>query len=468
MKSKKKATVAKLSVLAVGLITISSVDSIRNLPGSAQLGSQAIFYFIAVAICYFIPIALVCAELSTTYPDNGGIYLWGKKTLGKHFGFLSLWFQFAENLVYYPPLLVFIIATGVFPISENLSSNNMLMFILINVIFWIVTFINIFGLKVSAIFTEIFATIGTVLPMVLICAVGIYWYNSPVEVNQIHITLKSIFPSFDQLNISVTFTTVVLSLTGMEIATVYAKEVKNPQKSYPKALMIATCFILLTLILGSLAIATVVGPANSTLNEGIMVFFTHFFEMIKIPWFIPIIAICIVCGGLAGLNNWIIAPIKGLHVAAQDGYLPKMLARENKYSAPVALLIIQGFIVTLLSLLFLFIPSVNEGMWLLNILMAVLYMVMYIFIFISFLASRILDTKINRPFKVPFGVFGMWFVFILGTFSSGVTILASFNPTAAVGITHYSTFIILLFIGFFIFTIPAIVAIIYQVKRTGK
>ena len=63
-------SVAKLSVFSIIMITITSVDSIRNLPGAALLGSHAISFFVLAGLCFFVPTALVCAEMSTTYPKH--------------------------------------------------------------------------------------------------------------------------------------------------------------------------------------------------------------------------------------------------------------------------------------------------------------------------------------------------------------------------------------------------------------
>lgn len=458
--SKKK--VAGLSVFAVAMITITSVDSIRNLPGSATLGSQAIFFFFIAALMFFIPVALVCAELTTMFPVNGGVYLWGKKAFGKNFGFIALWFQFAENLVFYPTLLIFILATLFFPFSQNASNNPKLMFIAINVVFWGVTFMNFFGLKISALFTELMGLLGTIIPMLLIMGIGIFWYFTKGDLNLIHLDWHTIIPNFSSNTLSITFTSVILSLTGMEIATVYAKEVKDPQKSYPRALLISTIFILLTLTIGSLAIATVVGPNSSTLNLGVMQFFTAFFNILHLPFMTTIIAICIVLGGLASLNNWIIAPLKGLITAGKDSFFPVSFQRENRHNAPIFMLILQGIVVTALSSIFIFIPSVNEGMWFLNILMTQLYMIMYVTIFISFIVIRYKFPHLHRPFKVPGGNIVAWFIALFGIFSTSATIIISFKPSSSITIGNPYLFVVSLFIGLFIFSIPALFAIIYR------
>ncbi len=452
----------KLSVFSVVMITVTSVDSIRNLPGVALFGSHLISFFLLAGFCYFLPTALVCAEMSTTYPQQGGVYNWGKETLGPSFGFVTVWYQYAENIVYYPPLISFIIATGVYPFAPHLANNNIFMLVMINVIFWSLTLVNIFGLKLSSIITNVFGMVGLIFPILLIIALGGYWVISDPSASHISLrTASDWLPDFHQAGIGASFTAIVLSLTGVEITTAYATEVDNPQRTYPRALLLSTGLILLTLTLCSLSIAAVVPHNDSSLSEGIILAFKAFFEDLHLTFLLPVIALAIVFGTLASLNNWIIAPTKSLFVAAQDHFLPKALAKENKSKAPVPLLLLQGVIVTILSLAFILVPNVNEGMWLLNILMTQLYMAMYICVFISFVASRCKHKHLDRPFRVPGGKVGMVLAAGLGIASSVITIIVSFDVPASI---NQNVAMFSLIIGFIIFSLPAIFAIIHRRK----
>lgn len=69
------------------MITVGSVDSIRNLPATALFGSQLIFYFVLGALFFLIPTALVSAELASGWAKQGGIYIWVKEAFGKKSGF---------------------------------------------------------------------------------------------------------------------------------------------------------------------------------------------------------------------------------------------------------------------------------------------------------------------------------------------------------------------------------------------
>lgn len=453
----------KLSVFSIIMITVTSVDSIRNIPGAALFGSHAISFFLLAGFCFFVPTALVCAELSTTYPEQGGVYLWGKETLGPNFGFATVWYQYAENIVYYPPLISFIVATGAYPFFPDLAQNNMFMLVMINVIFWALTLVNIFGLRLSSLITNVFGTLGLIFPILLIIGLGGYWaYTHPGES---HISLRHVsdwLPDLSQDGIGAGFTAVVLSLTGLEITTSYASEVENPQKAYPKALLISTILILVSLTACSLSISSVVSSDHSSLSEGVILAFKAFFDDLHLSFLLPFIALAIVFGTLASLNNWIIAPTKSLHVAAKDSFMPMSLAKENRNQAPVSLLLLQGTIVSVLSLVFIFVPNVNQGMWLLNILMTQLYMVMYICIFVSFLVSRYKHADIERPFRVSGGKIGMCLVAGLGLMSCLVTIVVSFDVPAGISAKTGAYALIL---GFIIFSLPAFAAVMYRNRK---
>ncbi|UFN70822.1 APC family permease [Vibrio alginolyticus] len=453
----------KLSVFSIIMITITSVDSIRNIPGAALFGSHAISFFLLAGLCFFVPTALVCAELSTTYPKQGGVYLWGKETLGPNFGFATVWYQYAENIVYYPPLISFIVATGAYPFFPDLAQNNMFMLVMINVIFWALTLVNIFGLRLSSLITNVFGTLGLIFPILLIIGLGGYWaYTHPGES---HISLRHVsdwLPDLSQDGIGAGFTAVFLSLTGLEITTSYASEVENPQKAYPKALLISTTLILVSLTACSLSISSVVSSDHSSLSEGVILAFKTFFDDLHLSFLLPVIALAIVFGTLASLNNWIIAPTKSLHVAAKDSFMPMSLAKENRNQAPVSLLLLQGAIVSVLSLVFIFVPNVNQGMWLLNILMTQLYMVMYICIFVSFLVSRYKHADIERPFRIAGGKIGMCLVAGLGLMSCLVTIVVSFDVPAGISAKTGAYALIL---GFITFSLPAFAAVMYRNRK---
>ncbi len=273
--------------------------------------------------------------------------------------------------------------------------------------------LNLCGMSASALFSTICSIAGLLIPMTLIIGMGVLWMvqGNPLEIN---FDFESIVPHFSEQSMWESLTAIMLSFCGIEIATVHANDVPNPQYAFPRALIYSVLIILITLIMGSLAIAIVLPAKEINLVAGIMQAFEAFFLHYNGHWMMPIVAVMLVLGGLGGVSNWIIAPIKGLLVAAEEGNLPNYFQRSNDAGAPTVMLIIQAVLVTLLSALFLFMPTVNGSYWLLTALAAQLYMLMYLIMFCAAIKLRFKEPTHHRPFKIPGGLLGMMVISIMG------------------------------------------------------
>ena len=69
------------------MINIVAIASLRDLPQMASYGLSLIFFYVLVALVFFIPVSLVAAELATAWPERGGVYVWVREAFGKRWGF---------------------------------------------------------------------------------------------------------------------------------------------------------------------------------------------------------------------------------------------------------------------------------------------------------------------------------------------------------------------------------------------
>lgn len=450
-----------LTIFSLTMITVGSVDSIRNLPATALFGSQLISFFILGALFFLIPTALVSAELASGWAKQGGIYIWVKEAFGKKTGFLAIWLQWIENVIWYPTILSFVAGTIGYLINPSMASNPYFLWIVIVSAFWGTTFVNLRGMRSSALFSNICALSGLLLPMALIIGLGAAWIvgGNPL---QVQFDSASISPHWQDRSMWVSLTAIMMSFCGIEIATVHANDVDNPQRAFPRALTYSVLIILSTLILGSLAIAVVLPHQEINLVAGIMQAFDAFFSKYHLVWFMPFIALMLVMGGLGGVSNWIIAPTKGLLVAAEDGNLPEVFRRANAHGAPVVMLISQAVIVTILSALFLFMPSVNGSYWLLTALAAQLYMLMYLLMFAAAIKLRISAPEHPRAFRIPGGIVGMLLVAGVGIIGGLTTLVVSFMPPEGINVGGVSRYELTLVTGLCLMCLPPFVSSWFQ------
>lgn len=446
-----------LTIFSLTMITVGSVDSIRNLPATALFGSQLIAFFILGALFFLIPTALVSAELASGWPKQGGVYIWVKEAFGKKVGFLAIWLQWIENVIWYPTILSFVAGTIGYLIDPSLAGNAHFLCLVIITSFWGATLVNLRGMHSSALLSNICAISGLLLPMALIIGLGAAWIvgDNPV---QIHFDLQSTLPHLEDSSVWVSLTAIMMSFCGIEIATVHANDVENPQHAFPRALIYSVGIILSTLILGSLAIAVVLPQHDINLVAGIMQAFDAFFARYHLLWLMPVVAVMLVMGGLGGVSNWIIAPTKGLLVAAQDGNLPLSFQRVNKQGAPVAMLVGQAIIVTILSALFLFMPSVNGSYWLLTALAAQLYMLMYLLMFLAAIKLRLKAPNHHRAFRIPGGLVGMLIVAGIGMVGVLTTLVVSFIPPDGINVGSVSRYELTLVLGLLLMCSPPFVS----------
>ena len=453
-----------LGVFSLVMITIGSVDSIRNLPATALFGSDIIAFFVVAGLFFLIPSGLVSAELASQFRDNqGGVYRWVSEAFGKRVGFIAIWFQWIENVVYYPALLAYIAGTVAYLISPSLVQSKVFLISFILIAFWMVTFLNLLGMKSSSWVSNVCGFLGLVLPMALIISMGGFWFFSGQPVN-VDLHPQALIPNFSHPALWITLSGVMISMCGMEIATVHVRETKNPEKSFPKALLISTVFILLTLTLGALSIAIVVPTKDLSFTAGLMQAFDLFFKAYHIHGALSILAIVLILGGLGGLNNWLIAPTRGLQYAGMQGHFPAWVVRENSHGAAQNLLLIQAIVVSICLLAYVMLPSINASYWYLNVLATQLYMVMYILMFAAGICLRFRRNP-RSGYRIPGGRWGTAVVASIGILGASATFMIGFFPPEGISImsqTHYGWIVLA---GILVTAVPGIPFIFGRYKK---
>ncbi len=457
---------AGLSTFALVMLITGAVDNIRNLPGAAIFGSTLIFFYVFSAIVFLIPTALVSAELSASWPEKSGIYHWVKLAFGEKFAFLAIWLQWINNMVWFPTILSFIAGLIAYLINPDLAQNKVYLVAVILTSFWVLTLINLKGIHVSANFVSFCTIIGMVIPMALIISLAIAWIMTGKPI-QMHITASNIFPSFSHIENWTSLTTIMTAFIGMELAAVHIKDIKNPQKAFPKAMYLSVWLILVTMILGSLAIAIVLPTSEISLVNGVMQAFTSFFAAYHIEWFVPVIAIMILFGTSGGIISWVIALARGLLQAAQLGYLPKFFSKENKYGVATNLLITQAVFVSIICLAFLFMPSISGSYWLLTALSTELSMLMYALMFFASLRIRHKYPEQPRPFTIPGGKIGMWVVCLLGLIGCTITFIVGFFPPPGINFGSTLLYQITFTTGIIVMIVPIVFFYAYK-SRSQK
>jgi amino acid transporter len=444
-----------LGLFALAMINVAAVLSIRNFPSMAVYGWSCIGWYILGAVMFLIPISLAGAELATGWPQGGGVYAWVKQAFGEKGGFTALFCEWSNNLVWFPTVLSFIASTLAFALTPALANSPFYMFSVMMIAFWGTTAIAYFGEEASTKFGNVGVILGSIIPAILIILLGVWWMGSGQAIVLPPLTLAAMVPTINVTTLPF-FATIVLLFAGMEMAGFHALETRNPQKDFPRAMALSAVIIVVCTVLATLAIAMVI-PANQlNLASGVMQAIEYFFKAAGVPWLVGPMAVLITLGGVVSLAAWLIGPAKGLGIVAEEGNMPPLFDRTNKYGAPVAVLVIQALIGSVISLLYVFLPSVNQAYWILSAMTVELLCIVYVLVFASVIKLRYSQPNTPRPFKIPGGMIGIWLVGGLGMFGTIFAFIVGLMPPSyfnTSGIVYVGSVLL----GTFLLAVPPLV-----------
>jgi len=438
-----------ISVFVLAMLNVSIMASLRNLPLVAEFGYSSLFFFIIVGLGFLVPCALVSAELATGWPKDGGIYIWVREAFGDRWGFFAVWMQWVHNVTWFPAILSFVASTFAYVFLPEHYNNPYYILDVILILYWGMTLINYLGIKISSVFSTIGVIAGTIIPGLFIISLGISWIlmDNPV---QIQFSIESLIPKAGKLDNYVFLGGLFLAFAGLEVSAGYAGEVKDPQKNYPKAIIIGSFITFFLFMLGSLAIAIVIPKEKISLVTSLMGAFKVFLDAYNLAWLLPVMGILLIIGAVAEVNSWIIGPIKGLYATSNHGNLPPYFQKVNTKQMPTNLLLFQAIIVTVAACVFLFMPNISSSYWLLSALSTQIYLAMYFLMFFAAIRLRYSKPNVPRAYKIPHPHKGIWIVSIVGCLSSLFAFGMLYIPPVSLDITNLFFYESVLIVGFIV------------------
>ena len=88
------------------LFNIATVLGPRWIAAAGHNGTSSISLWVLAAVFFFVPGALVINELSSRFPEEGGLYAWARDAFGPFHGFVAGWTYWIYTVFYFPGLLL--------------------------------------------------------------------------------------------------------------------------------------------------------------------------------------------------------------------------------------------------------------------------------------------------------------------------------------------------------------------------
>jgi amino acid transporter len=458
-------SVFKMGLLVFTFITLASIFNIRKFPTMAETQWQLVVFTFMALIMYLVPVSLVSAELATGWPQTGGVYLWVKEAFGQRWGFTAVWLQWFMMTITFVVALSTIAATLAYVFNPALATNKLFEFLVIVVVWWALTLVNLRGLKTYSWISSTFVVVGMLIPAAVLIIGGLWYVLSghPVYMT-LHPTLKAFIPDFSNINSIVLLTTFVFLFMGVEMSAAHAKEIENVKRNYPLALLIVGVVTVTLSIPGALLVAMIVPNKDMNLLAGVMQAFVEILG--TYGWLVAVIALLHVLGGIGEASTWALGPVRSLVATARDGNLPPALQKLNKNGIPANMMFVQAGFITFWAAVSALLPGgVNSAYWILSSLATAVYILMYFFMYAAAIRLRYKHPEVTRPFAVPGGKVGIWVVAGWGIVAMVLLLALSLIRPSQISFSRISPFVYLLGMGVGTLVVLAIPLVIYRLKK---
>jgi amino acid transporter len=425
----------------LAVLTVASIGSLGSAPALAVFGLASVFLYVLPALVFLLPVSLVAAELSSGWP--GGVYNWVREGMSAPMGLLAVWCEFAQTIFFYPALLAQIAGTLAYVFEPRLAGNGVFNAVVIIVLFWAGVLVSSRGMALVADFSSGGTLIGTFIPAVILVALGVAYLlqgkHSAAPMHPDHL-----LPAWHGLASIVLVVSSFFTYAGVEVNAVHIDELRNPSRDYPKSIYLAVALVLVVFISSTLAISWVVPAHQISLTVGVMQAFNSLLSHFSLAFAVPLIAIALAVGALAGMWTWLGGPSEGLlRIGREQGFLPPFFQRVNGKGVEVRILAAQGAVITIIALLYAFIPNVSRAYWIFAAMATQVYLIMYVLMFIAAIRLRRSQPDRARGYRAP----ALGLLTLLGVVSSAAALVIGFIPPAQFGHSNPLEYAVLILAG---------------------
>lgn len=445
-----------LTLFGFFAITASMVMTVYEYPSFATSKLSAVFFALLGGLFWFLPTALISAEMASVDGwSDGGVFGWvGNALHSEKLGFFAVFFQWFQITVGFVTMSYFIIGmlSRVFN-WPDLNNNPIIKFIGVLVVFGVITLLQLGGTKHTAMIARAGFVFGILATSVIFFGLAIAYLaqGNPV---QIEFSWHALVPNFHDVGTLTIFATFILAFTGIEASAPHIKDLENPSRNYPLAMLMLVVLAIVLDAAGGLAVAAVIPQKILSLNGGIDQTFKylllHFMPHGK--WLLNILVLLIVLGVVAEIGSWVVGPSKALQVATEYGLMPQVFRKTNKHNVPVVILALQSGMVVVWDAILTFGGSGNGNVSFLvaTTLTTLLYLVCYILMYVAYFSLIFKHKDAKRTYNVPGGMVGKIIVAICGLATSIFALVVSFIPSTALPTVtarhHYLEILIVCFI----------------------
>ncbi len=414
------------------LFNVASVLGPRWIAVAANNGPSSISLWVLAAALFFLPTTMILTELSTRFPEEGGLYVWTKKAFGEFHGFVAGWTYWVYTFFYFPGLLMASVAMCAYVGGSggaHLAQNRTFLLVGSFLLLFAAVALNIVGVGIGK-WLQNAGGVGTYIPLLMLVGMGFYlWWTHGAAT---HFTWANILPqwNWDTLNF---WPKIAFAYSGLELASSMSEEIRNPRTTFPRAIIGSAISIVLIYTAATMALLAIL-PANVVdPKAGVFQALTAGSTTLKIAFFGIFAAIMVVFGNAGGVGATVAGVARIPFVVGIDRYMPAAFGRIHpKWKTPWIAMLVQAGISLAILLVTQYKETANNAYYFLVDATNILYFIPFVYIYAAVIRLAYVGNREGNKDAVliPGGKFGVWLAGLLAMAVVVAAIVLSFVPSA--------------------------------------
>lgn len=360
-----------LGLFDLTLFNIAAVVGIRWLAAAAHAGPGSISLWIAAALLFFVPCALAVASLSRRFPEQGGIYIWTQQAFGNWHGFLCGYCYWLSNLFYFPNLVVAGVGMG----AAAFGLGDQYVVTVSLAVLWILLGLNVAGFSIGKWVGNAggLATYGAG-GILMMAAAAVFVLKGPATT--LHLLPDA---SMEKLNF---WSQIALAFGGLELGAIMAGEIRDPERTIPRAAWLSGLAIAAFYILGTMSMLVLLETERVNVLTGLVQAGDAAGSHLGLGGLGPTLSL-LVCLSVGGqLSSWIAGAARIPYVIGIDHLLPESFARTHpRWGTPHVSILTQGVASTAFLLILHAGESLKAGYQILVDMTVILYFIPFAYLF---------------------------------------------------------------------------------------
>jgi amino acid transporter len=371
--------------LVVFVLVSSGPFGVEEMVSSSGPGASLLLILL-IPLIWGGPLALICTELSSALPKEGGYYVWVDRGLGRFWAFQSGWWSTLSGVLDTALYVVLAVAYA----NTWLDLGPLGRWLLAALIIAFFAVLNVRSLAGVALSSAGFALL-ILLPCAALTLLGFArWRMNPF----VPFTApgESLFAS-----VGLGLTVAIWFYSGYESLSTMAGEIEQPERVIPRALVLSLPAVIAVYFLPTAAALASFGRASEWGEDGITL--VDVAQELGGAWLaVPMMAAALI-SSVALYNAYLASGARTTLVMAESRMLPRVFAKVHpRYGTPVGSILIAAAVHAVLA------TGSFEAILVIDVF---LFVMNYILIFVASVALRVREPELVRPFRVPVGRVGM-------------------------------------------------------------